>query len=138
MARPEVTGKKLGTGLFEKRNGAPNKEEDEADAEPPLAPIPLLALTIQQFCEAFNISEGFFYKLKKQGLGPREMKVGTRTLITIESAKDWGRERERITEAEARTTAKSAKNVTTPISRPVTVRRGPGRPRKSQFEGANA
>ena len=31
---------------------------------------------------------GIFYKLKKQGEGPREMKVGARTLITLESAAD--------------------------------------------------
>ena len=106
MARPEITGRKpsASTGLSEQRNGAP-KEEDGADAAPPLAPVPLLALTIQQFCEAFNISEGFYYKLKKKKLGPREMKVGTRTLITVEAAKAWGRERERITEAEAKAKA---------------------------------
>ena len=107
MARPEITGRKpsASTGLSEQRNGAPKKEEDGADAAPPLAPFPLLALTIQQFCEVFNISEGFYYKLKKKKLGPREMKVGTRTLITVEAAKAWGRERERITEAEAKAKA---------------------------------
>ena len=41
-------------------------------------------MTIQEFCDSFRITEGFFYKLKKQGLGPREMKVGTRTLISVE------------------------------------------------------
>ena len=34
---------------------------------------------------------GFFYKLKKQGEGPREMKVGARTLITLEAAAEWRR-----------------------------------------------
>lgn len=55
---------------------------------------PRLALSIAQFCEAHNISEGFFYKLKRQGIGPREMKVGARTLITFESAAEWRRARE--------------------------------------------
>ena len=60
----------------------------------PRPPTPRLALSIPEFCEAHGISEGFFYKLKKQGEGPREMKVGTRTLITFESAAEWRRTRE--------------------------------------------
>ena len=47
-------------------------------------PTPRLALSIPEFCKAHGISEGFFFKLKKQGEGPREMKVGARTLITLE------------------------------------------------------
>jgi predicted DNA-binding transcriptional regulator AlpA len=57
-------------------------------------PTPRLALSIPEFCEAHGISEGLFYKLKKQGAGPREMKIGTRTLITFESAAEWRRARE--------------------------------------------
>ena len=63
-------------------------------AGPPPLPTPRLALSIPEFCEAHGISEGFFYKLKKQGEGPREMKVGARTLITFESAAEWRRARE--------------------------------------------
>jgi len=55
---------------------------------------PRLALSIPEFCSAHGISEGFFYKLKKKGEGPREMKVGARTLITFESAAEWRRARE--------------------------------------------
>jgi predicted DNA-binding transcriptional regulator AlpA len=57
----------------------------------PRPPTPRLALSISEFCEAHGISEGLFYKLKKQGKGPREMKVGARTLITFESAAEWRR-----------------------------------------------
>jgi predicted DNA-binding transcriptional regulator AlpA len=57
-------------------------------------PTPRLALSIPEFCKAHGISEGLFYKLKKQGEGPREMKVGARTLITFESATEWRRARE--------------------------------------------
>jgi predicted DNA-binding transcriptional regulator AlpA len=60
-------------------------------------PTPRLALSIPEFCEAHGISEGLFYKLKKQGEGPREMKVGTRTLITFEAAAEWRGEREKAT-----------------------------------------
>jgi hypothetical protein len=57
-------------------------------------PPPTLALSIQQFCQAHSISEDFYYKLKRQGAGPREMRVGSRTLISIEAAAEWRRARE--------------------------------------------
>lgn len=59
-----------------------------------MAPTPRLALSIPEFCAAHDISEGMFYKLKKKGLTPREMKLGTRTLITFEAAAHWRAERE--------------------------------------------
>ncbi|WP_354112473.1 hypothetical protein [Bradyrhizobium sp. RT3a] len=59
-----------------------------------LPPTRRLALSISQFCEAHDLSEAFYYKLKKQGDGPREMKVGARTLISFESAAEWRRARE--------------------------------------------
>jgi predicted DNA-binding transcriptional regulator AlpA len=55
---------------------------------------PLLALTIPQFCEAHGISAGMFFKLKRQGLGPREMKLGTRRLISLAAANEWCAERQ--------------------------------------------
>ena len=57
-------------------------------------PTPRLALSIPEFCRAHSISVSLFFKLKKQGEGPREMKVGARTLITFESAAEWRRARE--------------------------------------------
>jgi hypothetical protein len=50
---------------------------------------------------AHNISEAFFFKLKKKGRGPREMAVGRRTLISIEAAADWRHEREADAATEA-------------------------------------
>ena len=61
-----------------------SKSRTKLAAVLPRPPTPRLALSIPEFCEAHGISEGFFYKLKKQGKGPREMKVGARTLITFE------------------------------------------------------
>ena len=77
----------------------PKSRTQFAAVWPPPPPTPRLALSIPEFCEAHGISEGFFYKLKKQGEGPREMKVGTRTLITFESAAEWRRAREDATRA---------------------------------------
>ena len=47
-------------------------------------PTARLALSIAEFCKAHGISVAFFYKLKKKGEGPREMKVGARTLIKFQ------------------------------------------------------
>jgi hypothetical protein len=53
------------------------------------------AMSVDEFCAAHGgISRGLFYKSIKAGTGPRLMKVGTRTLITHESAADWRRDRE--------------------------------------------
>ena len=57
-------------------------------------PTPRLALTIPEFCAAHRISESLYYKLKRQGKGPREMEAGMRKLITFESAAEWRRARE--------------------------------------------
>jgi hypothetical protein len=70
MARPEVTGRKAG------------------------APVAISALSIEQFCNSHGISLDLYYKLQRQGLGPRTMKVGSRTLISIEAAAEWRRARE--------------------------------------------
>jgi predicted DNA-binding transcriptional regulator AlpA len=59
-----------------------------------LPATPRLALSIREFCRAHSISVAFFYKLKRQGEGPREMKLGGRRLITFESAAEWRRARE--------------------------------------------
>jgi hypothetical protein len=51
------------------------------------------ALTVAEFCTAHGISIGHFYALKKRGLAPRVMKLGIRTLISIEEAARWRAER---------------------------------------------
>jgi len=65
----------------------------------PFVPVPppstpRLTLNIPEFCRAHGISQALFFKLKKRGEGPREMKVGARTLISFESAAEWRRARE--------------------------------------------
>ena len=70
MASHEVTGKKPGV------RAKPDSDLPKKDDEPP--PPPRLALSILEFCAAFGISDDFYYKLKRQGQGPREMKVGKR------------------------------------------------------------
>jgi predicted DNA-binding transcriptional regulator AlpA len=93
MARREVTGKKPGvsTILINRAEG------DELTPPPP----PRIALSIPEFCAAFGISEDFFYKLKRQGQAPRLMRVGTRTLISMQAADEWRIERERAAKVQA-------------------------------------
>lgn len=49
------------------------------------------AFSVDEFCAAHTITKPLFYKLVKNGQGPRIMKAGTRTLISIEAAADWRR-----------------------------------------------
>ena len=48
-----------------------------------------LGLSIREFLIFHGISEGFYFELKKQGKGPREMHVGARRIISIEEAAKW-------------------------------------------------
>ena len=51
------------------------------------------ANSIDEFCEAHDLSRATFYIMKKDGRAPRIMKVGRRTLISVDAAREW---RERI------------------------------------------
>ncbi len=50
--------------------------------------------SVADFCRAHGISRALFYKLLREGCGPRVMKVGRRTLISREAAEDWRRRME--------------------------------------------
>ena len=52
------------------------------------------ASTVREFCTAHRISHAFYYVMKAEGWGPREMWAGTRVLISPEAAADWRRARE--------------------------------------------
>ena len=82
MARPEVTGKKT---------TVPARADTKT---PPPIRGPPLAMSIRVFCALHGISEDMFYKMKRDGWGPKVMRVGSRTLISDESAAAWRRERE--------------------------------------------
>ncbi|HZW20241.1 hypothetical protein [Noviherbaspirillum sp.] len=45
--------------------------------------------TIRQFCEDHDLSKAFFYKLVRNGLGPKVLKVGRRSMVTTEAAAEW-------------------------------------------------
>jgi hypothetical protein len=70
MVRPEVTGRRV------------------------IADQPIAAFSIREFCAAHRISQSMYFKLRNMGLGPREMMVGSRKIISIEAAAAWRRARE--------------------------------------------
>lgn len=91
MARAEVTGRKPRV-----KSPAPTKT-------PPTA-----VFSIASFCEAHGISQGFYFSLRDQGRGPREMRLGSRVFITHESAARWRIEREAATTGTIKVTSKVA------------------------------
>ena len=52
-------------------------------------PIVHSTLTVAQLCARNQISRVHFYELRKHGRGPKIMKMGRRTLITLQSESDW-------------------------------------------------
>jgi hypothetical protein len=57
------------------------------------------AHTRLSFCASNKISESFYFKLKRQGKGPREIELDGRIIITPEAEADWRRDREAETMA---------------------------------------
>jgi hypothetical protein len=53
------------------------------------APIKRDALSIDEFCAANGISRGLYYALMARGLGPGIIKIGRRTLISVDAASAW-------------------------------------------------
>lgn len=58
---------------------------------------PPAAYTVPEFCAAHRIARSTFEKLLRLGMGPRVMRVGPRTLISVEAARDWRARMEAIT-----------------------------------------
>jgi hypothetical protein len=51
-------------------------------------------MSIHAFCVRHDISEDLFFKMQREGWGPRVMRVGTRRLISQEAAAEWRKARE--------------------------------------------
>lgn len=49
------------------------------------------ALSVAEFCRSYSISKSTFYKLARNGTGPKLMRVGERTLISLEAIDEWRR-----------------------------------------------
>lgn len=61
-----------------------SKQEKDA-----VSPVEREALSVQEFCRAHDISRATFYNLCRDGVGPRVMKVGRRTLISVAAGREW-------------------------------------------------
>jgi hypothetical protein len=62
-------------------------------------PVPPAVYSISAFCAAHLLSESMFFKIREAGIGPREMRVGSRVFITFEAAAAWRAAREAETAA---------------------------------------
>jgi len=76
----------------------PLAQTSAAEADEPKAPpepsIQKQAFTVTSFCKAHEISTPTYYRLRREGKGPREMRVGSDIRISVEAAADWRRARE--------------------------------------------
>jgi hypothetical protein len=96
MARPEITGRKVEeTTTVESKKKGKGKGKSTRKRHPLPPRRQGDAYTIPEFCAANRISESMYHKLKSLGLGPREMDVGRRRIITPEANAEWQAARER-------------------------------------------
>src|SRR5215831_6397986 len=99
MARPEITGRKVEeTTTVESKKKGKGKSKSTRKRKRKRHPLPPRrqgdAYTIPEFCAANRISASMYHKLKSLGLGPREMDVGRRRIITPEANAEWQAARE--------------------------------------------
>jgi hypothetical protein len=117
MVRAEITGQKprVTADRAKRRPGPPRADADAVEPTPhrerqsntrygrqPIRgpPVPVAAYSIREFCEAHRLSESMYFKLRNQGLGPDEMSVGSRRIISFEAAERWRRAREALNDQE--------------------------------------
>jgi hypothetical protein len=82
-----------------KKSEGPKSKSGKRKAKRRLMMVPIVAYSKPTFCAAHGISESFYEKLRKAGLGPQETRLGARVLITQEAAARWRAEREAETTA---------------------------------------
>lgn len=81
-----------------KRNAEKRARRARIEARVIEGQVPRAAYSIPEFCAAHRISEGFYYKLRHAGLGPRECRVLNKVTISLEAAGEWRRARENATQ----------------------------------------
>jgi hypothetical protein len=102
-ADPAVEAAARGRVVVDKRDrrGKVRKTHDRPQARaPPASPsAEIRAYSIPEFCKTHgDISQAFFHALVAKGKGPRLMKIGARTLISVEAAAEWRAQQEAATE----------------------------------------
>ncbi|SFP94783.1 hypothetical protein SAMN05216330_112140 [Bradyrhizobium sp. Ghvi] len=107
IERDKIAGKTSKKDQAKKRRAHRQQRKAKDDDAIDGPPLPRTVLTIPEFCRMHGISDAYYYKLKKEGLGPREMRLTVhgketaedkrqtgRIRITLEAAADWRKERE--------------------------------------------
>ena len=94
MAHAEATERKAREGVASSRRGLTRAGEVRA--------APTAVYSRPSFCKAHGISESFYHQLQSQGLGPNELRLGSRVFVTFEAAAKWRAAREAATAAEIR------------------------------------
>ena len=64
-------------------------------------PLPKRSYSPTEWSERHGFSRGFFYKLKREGKGPRTFYAGRLQRVSAEADDDWVREREKETKGDA-------------------------------------
>ncbi|HIF50426.1 MAG TPA: hypothetical protein EYQ42_02635 [Thiotrichaceae bacterium] len=62
--------------------------------------------SVASFCKAHGICRGHFYNLLSEGLAPKIIKLGRRTLISCEAAAEWRKQMEQRSEQSIKGTQK--------------------------------
>jgi hypothetical protein len=66
-----------------------NQTKAKQEAALLAAGIPHKSFSIPQFCARHGFSEGFFRKLRRLGIGPRETRILDRVVITDDDEAVW-------------------------------------------------
>jgi hypothetical protein len=64
--------------------------------------------TVAEFCATHRIGRSKLYQLWAAGTGPRRLRVGTKILISVESARDWRRHGTHLAKIKSRAGAHAA------------------------------
>ena len=47
------------------------------------------AYSVDEFCKSYKFGRSLFYKLLREGKGPKVIKIGRRTIIPADEAEQW-------------------------------------------------
>jgi predicted DNA-binding transcriptional regulator AlpA len=74
---------------------APNRAQRRLATKAARGAITLRAYSVSQFCLAYGLGRSTYYRLRAQGLAPREIACGKRILISVQAAEEWEQRMER-------------------------------------------
>jgi hypothetical protein len=106
---PVVAAAEAGRVLPQRRRKSRNRHQrrrQQARAPPDDGDVD--AYSIATFCRRNDISKPFYFKLRAKGLGPKEIRLGARVLITKEAAEQWRRERAKASKRSSSTAGATA------------------------------